>query len=133
MHHLVLTADTGEIFFDLIVPEVVAEGESFTPSIRASHEVIAEFVVFTGDGLAVSPEDFRFNPEFVTFSPRHLIFNASAPVKIFEDNEIETDEQFTVNVALVSALSFEPTVKINKPSATVNILASSPGECDVIS
>ena len=117
----VLNADI-ELVVDVIVPEAVVEGETFTPRIRVSQEVFAEFLVFTYSRSAVSPEDYEFSPEVISFSPTESTLTTS-PVRISNDSEAEPDEQFTLTVELVAPLSLIPYVTINiNPSEVITIL-----------
>ena len=111
------------------MPEAVVEGETFTPRIRVSQEVIANFIIFISDGSAVSPEDFQFSPEFVKFGPTNSTLNTSSPVSTFKDNKAEPDEQFTLTIELVSPFSFKPYVTINNPTEVVTIIDTT-SECD---
>ena len=93
--------------------------------------MLAGFIVSANSGLAVSPEDFSFNSDVVVFSPGNLTFDTGTPVRVIKDNEAEMDEQFTISFEIISPLSFDSTVIINNPSATITILDST-SECEVI-
>ena len=120
MYYFVLTAD-AEIFVDVVVPEAVIEGETFTPTIRVSQEVLARFLVFTYDRSAVSPEDFEFSPELVSFGSS-MSARTSSAVRISNDSDTEPDEQFTFRVELSAPVSLNPYVTINNPSEVITII-----------
>ena len=119
----------GELVVDVMVPEAVVEGDTFTPRIRVSQEVSARFLVFTHNCSAVSNGDFEFSPERLNFAPTNLTLTSS-PVRISNDTEPEPDEQFILRVELVAPVSFTPYVTINNASQVITIIDTT-GECEI--
>ena len=121
----------SELFVDLDVPEVVIEGDSFTPRVVVSRGVVAQFLVYSSDSTALSSEDYEFTPELVEFSPANSTLSTSSPVTAVADTRIEADEAFILNVQLASPLNFGPFLEINNPSKVITILDNN-SECQVI-
>ena len=125
MHCLVLTVcidGESELLVGIYAPEVVIEGDSFTPRIVMSQGVLAQFLVYISDSTALSTEDYEFTPELVEFNSTSTTLSTRFPVLTIADGKIEADETFIFKVKLASPLNFGPFLKIDNPSKMITIL-----------